>query len=113
MSFRLITGIGLAAVLSLLLVLGTVHFTGSETQAQEDPPDPPDLSCFTGCMDDILDFDDSGGFDVGDVLAFAAGYENQAPAFDSDGDGDVDVFDVVAWAQEVGVCLEGCLPIFP
>jgi hypothetical protein len=106
MSFRLITGIGLAAVLSVLLVLGTVHFTGSETQADE--PDP--TQCISDCLL-IVDFTGDDVFDVNDVLAFVEGYETQDPAFDSDDDGDVDVFDILGFAEQVRDCIKGCLPI--
>ena len=106
MSFRLITGIGLAAVLSVLLVLGTVHFTGSETQADE--PDP--TQCISDCLL-IVDFTGDDVFDVNDVLAFVDGYENQDPEFDGDGDGDVDVFDILGFAEQVRDCIKGCLPI--
>jgi hypothetical protein len=106
MSFRLITGIGLAAVVSVLLVLGTVHFTGSETQADE--PDP--TQCISDCLL-IVDFTGDDVFDVNDVLAFVDGYENQDPEFDGDGDGDVDVFDILGFAEQVRDCIKGCLPI--
>ena len=106
MSFRLITGIGLAAVVSVLLVLGTVHFTGSETQADE--PDP--TQCISDCLL-IVDFTGDDVFDVNDVLAFVDGYENQDPEFDGDGDGDVDVFDILGFAEQVRDCIQGCLPI--
>jgi len=109
MSFRLTTGIGLAAVLSVLLVLGAVHFTGSGTQAQE-PPDPTE--CISDCLL-IVDLNGDTVFDVDDVLVFVEGYENQDAAFDKDGDGDVDVFDVLGYAQEVRDCIRGCLPIGP
>ena len=106
MSFRLITGIGLAAVLSVLLVLGTVHFTGSEAQADE--PDPS--LCILDCLL-IVDFSGDGSFNVDDVLLFAEGYESGNLDFDSDGDGDVDVFDILGFAEQVRDCIKGCLPI--
>ena len=107
MSFRLITGIGLAAVLSVLVVLGTVHFTGNETQAQEEP-DP--TQCISDCLL-IVDFSGDGSFNVDDVLLFAEGYESGNLDFDSDGDGDVDVFDILGFAEQVRDCIQGCLPI--
>ena len=107
MSFRLITGIGLAAVLSVLVVLGTVHFTGNETQAQEEP-DP--TQCISDCLL-IVDFNGDEVFDVNDILLFVDGYENQDPEFDGDGDGDVDVFDILGFAEQVRDCIQGCLPI--
>jgi len=106
MSFRLITGIGLAAVLSVLVILGTVHFTGSETQADE--PDP--TQCISDCLL-IVDFNTDGVFDVEDILLFVEGYENQDPEFDGDGDGDVDVFDILGYAEQVRDCIKACLPI--
>jgi hypothetical protein len=106
MSFRLLIGIGLAAVLSVLLVLGTVHFTGSQTQADE--PDP--TQCISDCLL-IVDFNGDTVFDVDDILLFVEGYDNQDPAFDSDGDGDVDVFDILGYAGQVRDCIKGCLPI--
>lgn len=109
MSLRLIAGIGLAAVMSVLLVLGSIHFTGSETQAQV-PPDPTE--CISDCLL-IVDFNGDTVFNVDDVLLFVEGYESQDPAFDKDGDGDVDVFDVLGYAQEVRDCTLGCLPTGP
>jgi len=103
-SFRLIIGFGLAAVVSVLLVLGTVHFTGSATQADE--PDP-----ITACMSEcllIVDFNEDGVFDVLDVQAFVEGYESGNLDFDSDGDGDVDVFDILGYAEQVKDCIVGC-----
>ena len=109
MSFRLITGIGLTAVLSVLLVLGAMQFTGSETQAQE-PPDPTE--CINGCLL-IVDFNGDTVFDVEDILLFVEGYESQDPAFDKDGDGDVDVFDVLGYAIDVRDCIGDCVPTAP
>jgi hypothetical protein len=102
-SFRLIIGIGLAAVVSVLLVLGTVHFTGSQTQADE--PDP--TQCISDCLL-IVDFHEDGVFDVLDVQAFVEGYETQDPAFYCDEDEDVDVFDILCYAKQVRDCIIDC-----
>jgi hypothetical protein len=110
MSFRWLIGMGLTAVLSVLLVLGAVQFTGSETQAQEPPPDPTE--CMTGCLL-IVDFNGDTVFDVEDVLAFVDGYESQDPAFDYDDDGDVDVFDVLGYASNVRACVLDCVTPAP
>ena len=104
MSFRLLIGIGLAAVLSLAVILGAVRFTGSETQAQE-PPDP--TQCIAECLL-IVDFNGDGVFDVDDVLLFVEAYETGDTAYDSDGDGDVDVFDVLGYAKQVRDCIIDC-----
>lgn len=99
--------IGLAAVTSVLLVVGTIHFTGSETQAQV-PPDPTE--CINDCLL-IVDFNGDTVFNVDDVLLFVESYENQDPAFDKDGN--VDVFDVLGYTQEVRDCIRGCVPSGP
>jgi hypothetical protein len=109
MSFRFVIGASLAAILAVALVLGAIHFTGSQTSAQEWEV-PPDVYA---CLVQEADLNGDGEFDALDILIFkdAFGCEDPEPCYnsicDKDGDGDVDVFDIVAFA----VAVRDCLPI--
>jgi len=104
---RLLIGFGLVAVVIVAVVLGALRFAAGEAEAQTGNP------CWDQCLL-IVDFNGDTVFNVDDVLLFVEGYENQAPAFDKDADGDVDVFDVLAYAKEVRDCIRQCpLPTPP
>ncbi len=111
MSLRIIIGMGLAGILAVALALGAVHLKSSQTSAQVVPPD------VAQCLNEVADFNDSGAFDIEDILVFADAFgaescddPNYNAAVDHDGDCDVDVFDIVGFAKDVRDCVLGGLP---
>ncbi len=117
MAFRLLIGIGLAAVVSLAAVLGAIQFTGGEAEAQ--PPDIEIAPCLLYCLGQEANFDGQNGFTIEDILLAAEAYDTQTdvcdPAYpcDPDGDGDIDVFDLLHYAGKVRDCIATTDPCPP
>lgn len=96
-----VAGAGLA--LGSLFLTGNLGFGGDSPAAAEVLPE-----CLAS-----LDFNNDGKLTVEDVLAFKDGIENQDPAFDIDGDGDVDISDVVGAVAQVVDCFQNQQPPVP
>lgn len=89
------------------LALGFAYFSGnmdvefgSSAQAEHT----------NACLDSVLgNLDGDGHFTSGDLIAFKDAFLNQNtdPAFDTDGDGDVDVDDVMSYIQDLRSCFGG------
>jgi len=87
---------GAALALGITFLTGNLEFGGGST-AQATP--------FEECLG-ILNFDGEGGTDLDDILAMKTAIETNDLAFDFNGDGTTDIFDLVLKLNEFAACLE-------
>ena len=104
MRFLLPLVAGAALALGVTFLTGNLDFGGGGSTAEAGPI----LDCLLQ-----LDFDGDGQLTVGDIEAFRNAIENQDPAFDSNGDTVVDVFDAVFAVKQVIACLQQIQPPIP
>jgi len=98
-----------AFVAGVALALGTTFLTGNLGSSGGSSAE---AGTFAECIA-ALDFNGDGDLTVEDVRQFADAIDVQAPAFDVDQDGDVDINDVVAAVGGFVACFQNLQPPVP